>query len=452
MTDEDEIRSAVEQFRQRHDVPGVSLCTFSSAGPGLAVASGQTSVRRSARPVNPETRFRIYSITKMMTGTVAVAMAADGLVDLDVSVEQYVPELAAWASRSDRPVTLRLLLSHQAGLMPDALTSRAMSREPDGLRQAVLHDLPRLPRLAEPGEVYSYSSIAISLAGLVMERASGLPFRVLVRDRLLRPLQMTATTHDPDEMVRGPHAQHHLADADGRLRVAHDARLGIRYETSSLCYSTPTDIARFGAMHLGTAGSVPSAALAEIRNRHAELGLDIDMSYGLTCYRTHLRDGRMLFGHEGFFAGMWAKLIIDPERDFGVVWMDNRGDELREHRYRLLTRLFGVPGRAAGQRGDSQGATPDTAAVSGHYERAGDDRLDVQAAAATLNVVSGDRCVPLRQSQAGLWVSHGRSGPGAAPWGPHAGSQRVCLTTTRAPDGTVRFVHLNGLPYRRAAA
>ena len=143
-----------------------------------------------------------------------------------------------------------------------------MSRDADGLRAAVLHDLPRLPRLAEPGQVYSYSSIAISLAGLVLERATGMRFRSLIRDRLLEPLGMATTTHDPEEAMSGPHAQHHLTTAGGRLRVAHDARLGIRYETSSLCYSTPADIARFGTAHLGGAHQVvPEAALTQLRRR-----------------------------------------------------------------------------------------------------------------------------------------------------------------------------------------
>ena len=452
MPDTAGIRGAVEEFRRRHDIPGISLCTFTSAGPALTVATGHASVRSGAQPVTPKTRFRIYSITKMMTGTVAAALAADGAVDLDAPVDYYLPELAAWNRQSRRSVTLRLLLSHQAGLPPDALTRRAMSRDADGLRAAVLHDVPRLPRLAEPGQVYSYSSIAISLAGFVLERATGMRFRSLIRDRLLEPLGMAITTHDPEEAMSGPHAQHHLTTAGGRLRVAHDARLGIRYETSSLCYSTPADIARFGAAHLGGAHQVvPEAALAQLRHRHADLRLDVDMSYGLTCYRTRLQDGRLLFGHEGFFAGMWAKLIIDPERDFGVVWMDNRGDELREQRYALLTRLFGVPGQTACGLGATS-AQADAVEVEGRYERAADDGLQVRPLGDGLGVTDGDRCVSLDQDHPGLWVSRYRLGPGEAPWGPHAGSQRICLSLTRSAAGGVSFVHLNGLPYRRVTA
>ena len=99
--------------------------------------------------------------------------------------------------------------------------------------------------------------------------------------------------------------------------------------------------------------------------------------------------------------------------------MDNRGDELREQRYALLTRLFGVPGQTARGLGATS-AQADAAEVEGRYERAADDGLQVQPLGDGLGVTDADRCVPLDQDHPGLWVSRNRLGPGEAPWGPHA--------------------------------
>ena len=441
-----ELRQELEIFRDENDVPGVSVCFFNENGPLVAASSGFSSLRAGAAAMTPETVFRIYSITKMMTGTAALRMAASGLLDIDRPISDYIPAATVGPDAND--ITARMLLSHRSGLGTDALTRHAQDRAPNGLSVAVEHDVPVLERVASPGDVYSYSSMGISVLGLIMERLGGLPFRELMRQLIIEPLAMGSTSYVPEEVAAVTHARHHLVDRAGRLRPGHDARLGTRYETSSRCWSTPSDVARFGAEHLSAArGNGPvGETLRSMHLVEAEIGLDVATNYGLTCYRTDLEDGGILLGHEGFFGGMWAKLVMDPRQNIGLVWMDNRGDEIRDARYAVMRRMCGMPGepmRASG-RSQATGAPP-----VGLWSRPGVGALRIKSEGSALAVTEGSRTVRLSMLGPDRWVSVSEERSIAAPWAPHATSTRVALGVVRGAEGLPRYVQLNGVPYSR---
>ncbi|WP_182709243.1 serine hydrolase domain-containing protein [Curtobacterium flaccumfaciens] len=440
------MREEIDVFRAKNDVPGVSVCFFDEDGPLVAASSGFSSSRAGATVMTPETVFRIYSITKMMTGTAALQMTASGLLDLDRPISAYLPAAIVGPDASE--ITTRMLLSHRSGLGTDALTRHAQNRAPNGLSVAVEHDVPILERVASPGDVYSYSSMGISVLGLIMERISDLPFRELMRQLVIEPLSMGSTSYVPEEVAAVSHARHHLVDRAGRLRPGHDARLGTRYETSSRCWSTPSDVARFGAAHLSAArGNGPAGeTLRSMHRIEADIGLDVATNYGLTCYRTDLEDGGTLLGHEGFFGGMWAKLVMDPRQNIGLVWMDNRGDEIRDARYAVMRRMCGMPGKPKKALGRSQatGAPP-----VGSWSRPGFGSLRIESEGPALGVTEGSRTVRLSMLGPDRWASISEERAVAAPWAPHATSTHVALGVVRGAEGLPRYVQLNGVPYSR---
>ncbi|SFW81437.1 serine hydrolase domain-containing protein [Amycolatopsis australiensis] len=361
----DVVRRTLRRFRDEHDVPGVAVCTFTGAGPETAVADGVTSAE-TQHAMTPDTVFRIYSIAKFVTATMIVSLAADGVLDLDAPIDGYVGGLRRRTGSGSDGTTLRHLLSHRSGLLPDAVLHDGLSRDPGGLAAAVRHDYARTPVLARAGEFYGYSNLGVSLAGLVVQEVTGTPFADLVRDRVFRPLGMTRSTHDPAVAMTYPLAQHHLPGDGGGLRVDHGAKAGTKHEPSSLCYSTALDMARLGAHHLRA-----RAELGQMHLPHADPRLDIDLRYGLGCYLSPEVQGIRQVGHEGFYGGMWAKLVLDPAAGRGVVWLDNRGEELREQRYRAIRDLFDGLGRidAAGPSVSPSKARRCTASTSAWARR-----------------------------------------------------------------------------------
>ncbi|MBK3636327.1 serine hydrolase domain-containing protein [Streptomyces asoensis] len=163
-------------------------------------------------PVEADTLYRIYSMTKPVTSVAALILVEEGALGLDDPVADHLPEFAEQcvytggpgdgpATRpARRPLLVRHLMTHTAGLTfafyhchpVDALYREA------GLESAVLpgSDLAgtvaayaRLPLQFEPGTQWNYS-VATNVLGRIIEVVSGRPLDEFVTDRILRPLGM----------------------------------------------------------------------------------------------------------------------------------------------------------------------------------------------------------------------------------------------------------------------
>ena len=135
-------------------------------------------------------RFEIGSITKTMTATLLALLEADGMLRLD-------DEAGRWLSAgANGGITLRQLATHTSGLprLAPNMDLRTVDQDnpwagfgfeqaEEGLRQSV----------AAPGRPHRYSNLGYQLLGLVIERASGRPYRELITERLLEPLAMSCS-------------------------------------------------------------------------------------------------------------------------------------------------------------------------------------------------------------------------------------------------------------------
>ncbi|GHF03374.1 hypothetical protein GCM10017786_41370 [Amycolatopsis deserti] len=142
-------------------------------------------------PMRADTIFDMASITKLFTSLAVMQLVEDGKVALDRPVAQYLPEFAANGKQS---VTVRQLLTHTSGLAADPRPS-LWQGYPDipSRRKAVLDS----PLTNQPGTTYLYSDINLMTLGFLVERLSGQPLDVVVRDRITQPLGMTDTAFNP---------------------------------------------------------------------------------------------------------------------------------------------------------------------------------------------------------------------------------------------------------------
>lgn len=166
--------------------------------------------------------WRIYSMTKPITGTLAAMLIDEGKMGIDQPIADFIPAFASMrvatnpAASDSRPVktpiTVRHLLTHTAGLayhfQPGAVAKayrtkglmpglRTLGREtgdgdaPPSL-QAFAETAASLPLVAEPGTVWHYS-ISIDVLGAVIERAAGAPFEALLKTRIFDAVGMPDT-------------------------------------------------------------------------------------------------------------------------------------------------------------------------------------------------------------------------------------------------------------------
>ncbi len=187
----------------------------------------------TATPLSDSTLFRIYSMTKPITSVATLMLYEEGKFLLGDPVSRFIPAFAnlkvydadvpGKRAVLARPVTIRDLLSHQAGLTyglfgdspVDSLYLAARLFQSPDLKDFV-NRISQLPLVNQPGERWVYS-VATDVLGLLIETVSGQTLDEFFRERIFEPLQMhdTRFSIEPDKMHRfSTYYQH---DRNGQL-------------------------------------------------------------------------------------------------------------------------------------------------------------------------------------------------------------------------------------------
>jgi len=169
--------------------------------------------RESHTPLSADTIFRIYSMTKPIISVAFMMLYEEGRFQLVDPVAKYLPAFgklrvltgttisAAQEVDLVRPITLRDLLTHTAGLTSNFLEDSPVSElyrrahlasDADRSLEAMIAELARLPLAYQPGTKWHYSMSTDVLAHLI-EVISGQPLQDFLQERLFAPLGMTAT-------------------------------------------------------------------------------------------------------------------------------------------------------------------------------------------------------------------------------------------------------------------
>ncbi|HET6910390.1 MAG TPA: serine hydrolase [Mycobacteriales bacterium] len=188
-------------------VPGLELAVVRD---GKTVFAGGVGVRGvfDPAPVSATTLFHHGSCGKAYTGLLAVLLAADGVVELDVPVRRYVPELRLPDPVIAERVTLRDLLSHRSGFGRNDL---AWIVNPGWSPEDVVARLEHLPLVGDLRAQWSYSNFGYALAGFALGRAAGTSWAAEMHERVLGPLGMSRTRLTAAGMAEDPdHATPHV--------------------------------------------------------------------------------------------------------------------------------------------------------------------------------------------------------------------------------------------------
>ncbi|OLT18945.1 hypothetical protein BJF80_13970 [Serinicoccus sp. CUA-874] len=141
--------------------------------------------------VDGSTPFRIASMSKSFTATLVMVLVEQGEVDLDAPLTATLPEFAMADERAGQ-ITLRMLLAHTSGI--GGGSTRDLGRPASVDPAVLLADLRDETLAADPGTEHVYSNTGYALAAAAVERATGRPFDQVLREELLAPLGMDATT------------------------------------------------------------------------------------------------------------------------------------------------------------------------------------------------------------------------------------------------------------------
>jgi CubicO group peptidase (beta-lactamase class C family) len=194
--------------------------------------------------------FAIASMTKPITGAAIAVLIDEGKVSLDDPVSKFVPEFKDAklkdGGKPKRELTVRDVITHTSGLAGD--------QQNMGTLAETAKKLAARPLEFQPGEKWQYSP-GLSVAGRVVEVASGMKFDEFLLQRIFQPLGMNDTTFNPTDKQRSRIVTLYKPSDDKKSLVPtthwiNDFSEHREPNPSGGLFSTATDIARFYQMVL----------------------------------------------------------------------------------------------------------------------------------------------------------------------------------------------------------
>jgi len=306
---------------------------------------GYADVEAKQTVLPDQALFRPGSISKLFTATAVMQLVEQGKLDLDRDVNGYL-DFAIPKTYSD-PVTLRQLLTHTAGF-EETLKNLFVAHESDikPLRTYLVNQMPA--RIFPPGKVPSYSNYGFTLAGYIVERASGEKFERYVDNHILKPLRMTNSTFDqPLPPQLAPQMSKGYLNAS---KKPHDFEF-VQAAPAGALSTTAADMTRFMLAFLQD-GSVDGVAIlkpetvGQMQTRQFELHPMI-CGLGITFMEYWMNPVRAI-GHGGDTIYFHSDMVLVPDAYVGYFISYNslgknvggdRGEILRA----FMNRYFPYP-------------------------------------------------------------------------------------------------------------
>lgn len=269
-------------------------------------------------PNQPDTRFRIASLTKQFTGLAVLILQNQGKLRVSDLVCSHLPNCpATWGA-----ITIEHLLTHTAGLYDYVEISGGDPQRyatvfgPKPSPEQLVQTFVDRPLEFPPGSKHDYSSSGYVLLGTLVERLSGKTYGEFLRDQILDPLHMSDTAYQPDEQA----TDHDAVGYHDRRTPAPRTPDAVSYAGGGM-YSTATDLTRWNHFLLtGTPAIVSPDTIAQLlRPRVAAVG---GFRYGYGIYTVGTGDATA-HGHDGEVPGFAAYNEIRPATTLSVVVLSN---------------------------------------------------------------------------------------------------------------------------------
>ncbi|POX63779.1 peptidase [Streptomyces sp. Ru62] len=285
---------------------------------------GTAGVRdvRTGAPALENARFRAGSVTKVVTASIVLQLAAEGRIDLDGTVQRYLPGLL---TEDFAPVTVRQLLNYTSGLRPGSSLGDTVEEgyphrfETLTPRQVVADAVAGGPAYA-PGTRQTYGNIHYTVLGMLIEKVTGDSYAHQAEVRVFRPLGMRHSSFPAgtDPRIHGPHNRGYDW-IDGKLVDVTDWNMSDRFAAGDMI-STTADLERL-LVGVFRGRVVPRPELKEMFTLPDVPGA----RYGAGLERFEV-NGKVIWGKTGSRPGYATVIAATPDLSRTLVYSVNSTD------------------------------------------------------------------------------------------------------------------------------
>jgi D-alanyl-D-alanine carboxypeptidase len=308
------IDSAARDVLARTGAPSASIAVV--RGSRIVYANAYGAARLEPRlAATPAMRYSIGSVSKQFTATAILLLAERGKLSLDDKVSRWLPEL----TRANE-VTLRQVLSMTSGyqdywpqdyVMPPMLKPTTAGQIADAWA--------RKPLDFEPGTKWQYSNTNYVIAGMIIEKVTGMPLVSFLRKEIFTPLHLESVMITDDAALGPTDPDRYLRYALGPLRQAPKEGRGWLFAAGELAM-TASDLARWDIAVINQSVLKPASYAAQQTSTLLNNG--VSTGYGLGV-NVGLANGRRLISHNGEVSGFTAQNSIYPDDSTAIVVLTN---------------------------------------------------------------------------------------------------------------------------------
>ena len=267
-------------------------------------------------PARPEMRYSIGSISKQFTATAILLLQEQGKLSLLDKVSKFIPDL----TRADE-VTIRQLLSHTSGYQdywPQDYVPPFMLQPITSTR--ILDLWAHKPLDFDPGTRWQYSNTNFVIAGMIVEKASGMSLLDFLHRNIFDPLGMKSVTNTDQEKLGDSDPTGYMRYALGPLRPSPKEGKGWLFAAGELSM-TASDLATWDISIINRKVLKPSS----YRELETEILLanGAGTQYGLGV-EVALESGRRVLGHSGEVSGFTSQNTVFPDERVAIVVLTNQ--------------------------------------------------------------------------------------------------------------------------------
>ena len=296
-------------------VPGASLAVVKDGRIVYLRAYGDARLEPRT-PANPAMRYSIGSISKQFTAAAILILAEEGKLSLDDPVSKYVTGLTR-----GNEVTIREVLSHTSGYQdywPQDYVMPMMLKPvtPD----EILDHWGRIPLDFDPGTKWQYSNTNYVIAGVIVEKVSGVPLWTLLGKQVFTPLGMTSVTDTNDRALPATDPAAYFRYALGPLHPAPKEGKGWMFAAGELAM-TAEDLAKWDISVINQTVLKPASykemeTVVLLKNgAPTRYGLGVGVS---------LVGGHRMLEHGGEVSGFTAENIVLPDDRIAIAVLTNQ--------------------------------------------------------------------------------------------------------------------------------
>ncbi|HEX5167844.1 MAG TPA: serine hydrolase domain-containing protein [Cyclobacteriaceae bacterium] len=314
----------IQKQMEAYKIPGASVGIIQ--GNRKVYLKGYGTADNTGRKVTPQTPFLLASVTKSFTALCIMQLVEEGKINLDESVQKYIPWFHTADTGASSQITVRHLLNQTSGFSTlDGNKPFSNTDMRNSSLETYVRSLTNVKLIAAPGQKFEYSNINYGILGLIIQKISEQSYESYVQNKILAPLDMQHSfTSQKDARANNAAIGHYPFFG---FPVVDDKTLPAAAASWSGIYSSAEDmthylIAQINGGRYGNYSILSANGINEMHKPAAKANAVKDYAMGwfvgpyYDIIDTAIR-------HDGEGPAFHSFALLVPGKHFGVVWLMN---------------------------------------------------------------------------------------------------------------------------------